>query len=111
MQSILSITDFVSFYSLGDVINKWRVQDLDLEPLSASDGPDIVEILKIPYTYCWSPSLVAKPNDWGPNIGKASQLDRDYDTLTTTIRYLRLLLARRTTLYAFGRSGTLPAFK
>ena len=63
------MSNFVLFHSLGDVINSWRVKDLDLQPLSTSEGPEIIEILRIPYTYCWSPSLVPKPKDWGPNIG------------------------------------------
>jgi sterol 3beta-glucosyltransferase len=55
--------------SLGDVINGWRVKDLKLEPLAAAVGPDVVSILKIPHTYCWSPALVPKPADWGETIG------------------------------------------
>ncbi|KAM0703866.1 hypothetical protein Q7P35_008871 [Cladosporium inversicolor] len=62
------VVDLMTWQGLGDVINAWRVKDLDLEPLSSSSGPEIVEILKIPYTYCWSPSLVPKPRDWGHNI-------------------------------------------
>ncbi len=34
------------------------------------DGPLLAERLRIPFTYCWSPALVAKPVDWGPHIGK-----------------------------------------
>lgn len=32
-------------------------------------GPSIVSYLQIPHTYCWSPALVAKPGDWGSEIG------------------------------------------
>jgi hypothetical protein len=53
---------------LGDVINNWR-NTLDLEPIPASVGPVLVENLKIPFTYCWSPALVPKPLDWGEQIG------------------------------------------
>jgi hypothetical protein len=55
---------------LGDVINKWRIEDLGLEPVIASMGPDLVDWLRLPVTYCWSPALVPKPQDWGSNIGK-----------------------------------------
>lgn len=55
---------------LGDVINAWRVSDLHLDPLAAAVGPDIVGLMKVPYTYCWSPALVPKPSDWGESIGK-----------------------------------------
>ena len=53
---------------LGDLINTWR-DSLDLEPISRSEGPCLVEALKIPFTYCWSPSLVPKPADWSDHIG------------------------------------------
>lgn len=61
---------YLTTYSLGDVINAWRAKDLELERLPAAVGPDIVEIMKIPHTYCWSPALVPKPADWGDNIGQ-----------------------------------------
>jgi len=49
-------------------MNKWR-KTLDLEPISVIDGPDLASFLKIPFTYCWSLSLVPKPMDWLPHIG------------------------------------------
>jgi hypothetical protein len=60
----------MSVSRLGDVINKWRIEDLSLEPVHASMGPDLVDWLRLPVTYCWSPALVPKPQDWGYNIGK-----------------------------------------
>jgi sterol 3beta-glucosyltransferase len=56
-------------YRLGDVINDWRVKNLQLEPVHASMGPDLIDTMKVPFTYCWSPKLVPKPQDWGANIG------------------------------------------
>jgi hypothetical protein len=35
------------------------------------DGPLLADRLKIPFTYCWSPALVAKPADWGSYIGRS----------------------------------------
>lgn len=59
----------LTLYSrLGDVINEWR-ESIDLEHILFSDGPCLIEKLGIPVTYCWSPALVPKPADWGPNIG------------------------------------------
>jgi hypothetical protein len=55
-------------YSLGDVINNLR-RTLDLEPVSALDGPNLASALKVPHTYCWSPSLIPKPLDWPSHIG------------------------------------------
>lgn len=54
-------------FSLGDVINEWR-DSLDLEPIPATEGPCLAETLNIPFTYCWSPSLMPKPSDWPSNI-------------------------------------------
>jgi hypothetical protein len=53
---------------LGDIINNWR-NTLDLEPIPATVGPVLLENLKVPFTYCWSPALVPKPPDWGEHIG------------------------------------------
>ena len=36
------------------------------------DGPLLAEKLRIPFTYCWSPALVAKPADWGAHIGECT---------------------------------------
>lgn len=66
---------------LGDVINNWR-NTLDLEPIPASVGPVLAENLKIPFTYCWSPSLVPKPLDWGEHIGPWLHSTLSTDSLT-----------------------------
>lgn len=55
--------------SLGDVINDWRRKSLGLENIPASMGPGITTHLKVPHTYCWSPAIMPKPADWGPEIG------------------------------------------
>ena len=59
-------------HSLGDVINHWRQQQLELDKLSNSMGPSVTTYLRIPHTYCWSPALVPKPTDWGSEIGKSN---------------------------------------
>lgn len=43
---------------------------MDLEPISATEGPLLAESLKIPFTYCWSPALVPRPKDWPSHIGE-----------------------------------------
>lgn len=53
---------------LGDVINEWR-KLIDLEPIPATEGPSLLENMKVPHTYCWSPSLVPKPQDWPAHVG------------------------------------------
>ena len=56
--------------SLGDVINAFR-DSLDLERINAAVGPNLAEMLQIPFTYCWSPALVPKPTDWPSHIGSS----------------------------------------
>ncbi|CAI7648028.1 unnamed protein product [Penicillium palitans] len=57
------IVEWLTWQGLGDVINDWR-KSIDLEPISATEGPRLAETLKIPFTYCWSPTLMPKPADW-----------------------------------------------
>jgi hypothetical protein len=57
---------------LGDLVNDWRVSSLGLEPVPGMEGHRLAEALEIPFTYCWSPSLVPKPSDWGSHISMAS---------------------------------------
>ncbi|KAL1628580.1 hypothetical protein SLS56_005812 [Neofusicoccum ribis] len=57
------VVNWLTWQGLGDVINKWR-KGLDLEEVPMSEGPDLADSLKIPFTYCWSPALVPKPRDW-----------------------------------------------
>ena len=53
---------------LGDIVNKFR-KTLDLDEIPYAEGPFLATKLKIPFTYCWSPALVPKPNDWPAYIG------------------------------------------
>ena len=55
--------------SLGGVINRFRVKTLGLYPLSICSGPSVTEIFEVPWTYCFSPSLIPKPKDWKNHIG------------------------------------------
>ena len=59
----------IRYSSTGDLVNRWRTRTLDLEPITDSDGPKLLERLAIPHTYCWSPALVPRPNDWPSHIG------------------------------------------
>ena len=61
------VVEWMTWQGLGDVINAFRAS-LDLERIPSSVGPDLAETLKIPFTYCWSPSLVPKPADWPSHI-------------------------------------------
>jgi sterol 3beta-glucosyltransferase len=58
------------FGRLGDVINNFRAQDLGLPALSMRSAPSVLDRLKVPHLYCWSPALIPKPADWMEHIGE-----------------------------------------
>ncbi|WQF82470.1 Putative UDP-glucuronosyl/UDP-glucosyltransferase, Glycosyltransferase family 28 [Colletotrichum destructivum] len=69
--------EFLTWQGLGDLVNAWRVESLGLEPVPSTEGHRILESLQVPFTYCWSPSLVPKPSDWGPHIDISGFFFRD----------------------------------
>ncbi|MCJ1282751.1 hypothetical protein MMC26_002076 [Xylographa opegraphella] len=62
------LVEMMMWQGLGDLVNKFRKWDLGLEPVSTLWAPGQLFRLKVPYTYLWSPGLVPKPSDWGPEI-------------------------------------------
>ncbi|KAJ5754805.1 hypothetical protein N7533_004348 [Penicillium manginii] len=66
-------TATANWISYGDVINKWRFF-IGLNPLSSTEGPSLAEALKVPFTYCWSPALAPKPQDWPSHIDVVIEL-------------------------------------
>lgn len=63
-----TMIEMLLWQGLGDVINRFRVKCLRLEPVSLIWAPGMLQRLKVPHTYCWSPALIPKPKDWGPRI-------------------------------------------
>ncbi|EEA25527.1 hypothetical protein TMatcc_006244 [Talaromyces marneffei ATCC 18224] len=63
-----AIVEMMTWQGLGDIINRFREKSLGLAPISIMWAPSMVSRLKIPHTYCWSPALIPKPNDWGSYI-------------------------------------------
>ncbi|KAI7493391.1 UDP-Glycosyltransferase/glycogen phosphorylase [Hortaea werneckii] len=63
-----ALVDMLTWQGLGDVINRFREKSLGLEPVSLVWAPGMLQRLKIPHTYCWSPALIPKPKDWGQHI-------------------------------------------
>lgn len=63
--------EFITWQGLGDIINRFRAKCLGLDPVSVIWGPGMLQRLKIPHTYCWSPALIPKPKDWGRHISIA----------------------------------------
>lgn len=62
------LVDLMTWQGLGDLVNKFRRETLDLEPMSTLWAPGQLSRLKVNFTYLWSPGLVPKPQDWGPEI-------------------------------------------
>jgi UDP:flavonoid glycosyltransferase YjiC (YdhE family) len=63
-----AMIELLSWQGLGDIINRFRAKCLGLDPVSTIWGPGMLQRLKIPHTYCWSPALIPKPKDWGSHI-------------------------------------------
>ncbi|MCJ1313310.1 hypothetical protein MMC25_006987 [Agyrium rufum] len=63
-----TLVELMTWQGLGDLINKFRTETLNLGELSAAAATTMLHRLKIPYTYCWSPALIPKPQDWGRHI-------------------------------------------
>ncbi|KAJ8096138.1 hypothetical protein PM082_000046 [Marasmius tenuissimus] len=54
---------------IGDLVNTFRADVLNLKDLSMRTGPGLVDTLKVPWMYCMSPALVPKPVDWKNHSG------------------------------------------
>ncbi|KAK4157822.1 glycosyltransferase [Chaetomidium leptoderma] len=63
-----ALVEMMTWQGLGDVINRFRTSILELDPISLLWAPGLLNRLRIPATYCWSPALTPKPADWMPEI-------------------------------------------
>ncbi|KII89415.1 glycosyltransferase family 1 protein [Plicaturopsis crispa FD-325 SS-3] len=63
-----ALADLLTWQGVGDIVNTFRSKTLGLAPLSLKTGPGLVDRVKIPWTYCMSPALVPKPDDWKNHI-------------------------------------------
>ncbi|KAK7295158.1 hypothetical protein RJT34_18063 [Clitoria ternatea] len=61
------IVDALIWLGIRDIINEFRKKKLKLRPITYLSG-SYTNPLDVPYGYIWSPHLVPKPKDWGPNI-------------------------------------------
>lgn len=71
------LVDLMTWQGLGDLVNRFRVYTLGLEPVSTLWAPGQLSRLRVPMTYLWSPGLVPKPHDWGPEIDIAGYVFLD----------------------------------
>ncbi|CUA71983.1 Sterol 3-beta-glucosyltransferase UGT80B1 [Rhizoctonia solani] len=63
-----ALVDLMTWQGLGRTINKFRTRRLGLQYLSSASAVGMIERCNIPWTYCLSPALVPKPNDWMNHI-------------------------------------------
>jgi UDP:flavonoid glycosyltransferase YjiC (YdhE family) len=63
-----AMIELLTWQGLGDIINRFREKCLGLDPVSLIWAPGMLQRLKVPHTYCWSPALIPKPKDWGSHI-------------------------------------------
>lgn len=63
-----ALAELLTWQGVGDIINNFRKKKLGLKALSFRSGPGLAETLKVPWTYCMSPALVPKPQDWMNHI-------------------------------------------
>ena len=53
---------------MRDIVNEFRKETLGLPALHTRQATYMMIDECVPYTYCWSPSLVPKPTDWAEHI-------------------------------------------
>lgn len=53
---------------MRDLVNTFRKEALSLPALHTRQATFLTIEERVPYTYCWSPSLVPKPKDWAEHI-------------------------------------------
>jgi UDP:flavonoid glycosyltransferase YjiC (YdhE family) len=86
------IIELLSWQGLGEIINRFRVKCLGLDPVSLVWAPGMLHRLKIPHTYFWSPALIPKPKDWGPQIDVSGfsflDLATDYTPPSELVEFL-----------------------
>ncbi|KAL5003687.1 UDP-Glycosyltransferase/glycogen phosphorylase [Aspergillus recurvatus] len=71
------VVNWLTWQGVGDVINQRR-RELDLNEVAMFEGPHLAEILGVPVTYCWSPTLVPKPADWPSYVDVCGFFFRDH---------------------------------
>ena len=68
---------------MRDLVNDFRRKTLGLLTLNTSQAICALTDECVPHTYCWSPSLVAKPDDWGSHINVSGFFFLDLGTAYT----------------------------
>ncbi|CAF0759870.1 unnamed protein product [Adineta ricciae] len=62
------VIEMLTWTGMRDIVNSFRKKTLGLRELHVRQAINVLIDESVPHTYCWSPSLVAKPKDWGAHI-------------------------------------------
>ncbi|XP_016193974.1 sterol 3-beta-glucosyltransferase UGT80A2 isoform X4 [Arachis ipaensis] len=85
------IVDSLIWLGIRDLINEFRKKKLKLRPITYLSGY-YTSPPNMPYGYIWSPHLVPKPKDWGPNIDVVGfcflDLASDYEPPISLLEWL-----------------------
>jgi sterol 3beta-glucosyltransferase len=63
-----AVMELLTWQGLGDLINKFRVQTLKIDPISPMWGFQLLQRLRVPHSYLWSQSLIPRPSDWPSHL-------------------------------------------
>ncbi|UJR08606.1 hypothetical protein I4U23_012865 [Adineta vaga] len=62
------VIEMLTWSGMGDIVNKFRKKILNLSTIRTRQAVRAMVDERVPHTYCWSPSIVSKPHDWGSHI-------------------------------------------
>ena len=48
-----TLLEMMTWQGLGDIINRFRENVLDIPHMPLTAGPGVLTRLRVPYTYCW----------------------------------------------------------
>ncbi|KAH8687247.1 hypothetical protein BGZ60DRAFT_363549 [Tricladium varicosporioides] len=63
-----AMMELLAWQGLSDIINRFCIRTLNLDPLSPLWGHMLLSRMKVPFTYAWSSALIPKPPDWRDHI-------------------------------------------
>ncbi|CAF0720541.1 unnamed protein product [Adineta ricciae] len=88
-----SVIEMLTWSGMRDIINEFREKTLRLAPLHTRDAVRAMIDERVPHTYCWSPSLVAKPFDWPEYINVSGffflDLATNYQPAEALVQFLK----------------------
>ncbi|CAF0751108.1 unnamed protein product [Didymodactylos carnosus] len=87
------VVEMLTWSAMRDLINNFRKNTLGLEKLHTRKAIHLIVDEHVPHTYCWSPCLVAKPEDWGEHIDVSGffflEKSKDYKPPTKLVEFLQ----------------------